>query len=223
MTGANRYIAYFRVSTDRLGGSGLGLDAQRAAVDGFFNGNAWECLEAFTEIESGKRSDRPELVKALAACKKARATLVIAKLDRLSRSAHFITGLMESGVDFVCCDMPAANKTMLQIWAVMAEWEREQISARTKAALAAAKARGVKLGSPTPERGSAKGGASTKARADLFAANVAPVIADIKAAGITTLTGIAGALAARGVATARGGAWDARTVANVLQRTAPQP
>lgn len=217
------YISYFRVSTARQGQSGLGLDAQRQAVADFLsNGDTWECLGSFTEIESGKRSARPELTKALAACKKARATLIIAKLDRLSRNVHFITGLMESGVDFRCADMPEAGKTMLQLWAVMAEWEREMISKRTKEALAVARKRGVKLGSPHPERGGVIGGAQTKANADRFAANVFPIINEIRAAGITTLRGIAQALDARGVPTSRGGKWYAATVRSVLIRPQPQ-
>ncbi len=188
------------------------------AIDDFLNNGTWEPVAEYTEVESGKRSDRPEFAKAIAACKKHKAILVIAKLDRLSRNVHFITGLMESGVDFRCADMPEANKTMLQLWAVMAEWERQQISARTKEALAAAKARGVKLGSPTPRKGAAIGVASLKARADRFAANVRPVIADIQKSGITSLRGVAKAPDARGIPTARGGTWDARTVANILPR-----
>ena len=144
--------------------------------------------------------------------------MVIAKLDRLSRNVHFVTGLMESGVEFRCADMPEANKTMLQLWAVMAEWEREQISARTKAALAAAKARGVKLGSPTLRDSAAKGRATQHAKAKQFAANVAPLIADIRSSGVSTLQGIADALNTRGIPTARGGTWGKQTVANVLKR-----
>src|SRR5262245_12406288 len=140
-----RFIAYYRVSTDKQGKYGLGLDAQRKAVLDFLDGGKWELVGEFTEIESGKRNDRPELEKALAACKKHRAKLVIAKLDRLSRNVAFIAMLMDRKVDFVCCDNPTAAKFTIHILAAVAEHERDAISARTKAALAAAKANGKKL------------------------------------------------------------------------------
>lgn len=140
------YIAYYRVSTTRQGQSGLGLEAQQQAVKQYLNGGNWQILAEFTEIESGKRNDRPKLAEAIALCKRLQATLVIAKLDRLARNVHFISGLMESGVEFVAVDNPNANRLMLHMLAAFAEHEREQISRRTKDALAAAKARGVKLG-----------------------------------------------------------------------------
>lgn len=139
------YIAYYRVSTTRQGQSGLGLEAQQQAVKQYLNGGNWQILAEFTEIESGKRNDRPKLAEAIALCKRLQATLVIAKLDRLARNVHFISGLMESGVEFVAVDNPNANRLMLHMLAAFAEHEREQISRRTKDALAAAKARGVKL------------------------------------------------------------------------------
>jgi DNA invertase Pin-like site-specific DNA recombinase len=145
-----RYIAYFRVSTARQGQSGLGLEAQREAVDNYLSGVRGILLENFTEIETGKGfkplRKRPQLRAALESCRKSSATLLIAKLDRLARNCAFISGLIEAGCDFVAVDMPHANKTMLQIFSAMSEWEGDQISARTKAALAAAKARGVILG-----------------------------------------------------------------------------
>jgi len=141
-----KFIAYYRVSTERQGQSGLGLEAQQAAVEDYLDGGSWELIESYTEIESGKRNDRPELARAMAACKKHKATLVIAKLDRLARNVAFVAGLMESGVDFVAADNPHANKLMVHLLAAFAEHERDQISARTKAALGAAKARGVQLG-----------------------------------------------------------------------------
>jgi DNA invertase Pin-like site-specific DNA recombinase len=151
---SSKFIAYHRVSTLAQGASGLGLEAQKEAVLRYLNGGHWELLAEFVEVETGKGADalsrRPQLKLALEACKKAGATLVIAKLDRLARNVHFISGLIESGVDFVAADMPQANKVMIQMHAVMAEWERDQISARTKAALAAAKARGVILGATGP-------------------------------------------------------------------------
>ncbi len=143
----NKFVSYYRVSTDRQGASGLGLEAQRAAVEQFTA--AGVLVAQFTEVESGKRhTNRPQLLAALEQCRKHRATLVIAKLDRLSRNLAFIANLMESGVEFVCCDMPTANRLTLHIIAAMAEHEREMISARTKSALAAAKARGTVLGNP---------------------------------------------------------------------------
>ena len=213
-----KFIAYYRVSTRRQGQSGLGLEAQSKAVADYLVGR--ELVAEYTEIESGKRSDRPQLAEALATCRKQKATLVIAKLDRLARNVAFVANLMESGVDFRCCDMPEVNRTMLQLWAVMAEWERDQISRRTKEALAAAKARGVRLGSPVPERGSAIGAASTEAKAEAHAANVLPIIDSIKATGITSLRDIAAALNARGVKAARGGEWYAATVGRVIERAA---
>jgi DNA invertase Pin-like site-specific DNA recombinase len=141
------FIAYYRVSTDRQGASGLGLEAQRAAV--LRHIGAGKLAAEYTEVESGKKhTNRPQLLAALQECRRKKVTLVIAKLDRLGRNVAFISALMESGADFVCCDNPHANKLMLHMLAAFAEHEREQISARTKAALAAAKARGVKLGNP---------------------------------------------------------------------------
>lgn len=145
-----KYIAYYRVSTVQQGKSGLGLEAQQAAVMSYLNGGHWELIAEYQEIETGKGasplSKRPQLRAALEDCKRLGATLIIAKLDRLARNVHFVTGLIEAGVEFVAADMPQANKVMIQIHAVMSEWERDQISARTKAALQAAKARGVILG-----------------------------------------------------------------------------
>lgn len=149
-----KVVAYYRVSTQQQGHSGLGLDAQRQAVAAYLNGGEWQLVAEFTEIETGKGSNaldrRPRLRRALEACRKHKGTLLIAKLDRLARNVHFITGLIESGTDFVAADMPNANKVMLQMHAVMSEWERDQISARTRAALAQAKARGVLLGRAGP-------------------------------------------------------------------------
>jgi len=222
-----RYIAYYRVSTARQGASGLGQEAQRQAVEAFTAGNGWELVGEFHEVESGKRHEnRPELERALADCRRHKATLVIAKLDRLARNVHFISGLMESGVDFVAADMPDANRLTVHILAAMAEHEREQISARTKAALATAKARGTKLGWAIPSRQQEQpvearmGTNKVIAEADSFAANVLPIIHAIRDAGVTTLTGIAAALNARGIKTSRGGQWYPSTVKNVLRREA---
>ena len=227
MTTGN-FIAYFRVSTDRQGQSGLGLDAQRKGVMDYLNGGNWKLVDEYTEVESGKRIDRPELADALDACKREKAKLVIAKLDRLARNVHFISGLMESGVDFVAADMPEANKLTVHIMAAMAEYEREQISDRTKKALTAAKAKGKKLGWSIPSRrqeqlkASRQGVKSNIAHADRFAENTLPIIREIQTAGITTLQGVAEALNARGVQTARGKKWFPATVKNILARQTRQ-
>ena len=145
---SGKFVAYYRVSTDRQGKSGLGLDAQREAVTSYLNGGSWQLVQEFVEVESGKRADRPQLAAALAACRKHKAKLVIAKLDRLSRNLAFVATLMESGVEFVAVDNPHANKLTIHILAAVAQHEREMISERTKAALAAARARGTQLGNP---------------------------------------------------------------------------
>src|SRR5580704_5880269 len=147
---ARRFVPYYRVSTARQGQSGLGLEAQQKAVRDFLNGGAWEIVAEFVEVESGKKADRPELARALDACRKHKAKLVIAKLDRLSRNLALIATLMDAGVEFIAVDNPHANKLTLHILAAVAEHEREAISERTKAALAAAKARGTRLGTPDP-------------------------------------------------------------------------
>jgi DNA invertase Pin-like site-specific DNA recombinase len=157
------FIAYYRVSTDRQGASGLGLAAQREAVARFIG--AGQLVEEYTEIESGKKhGNRPQLLAALADCRKRRAVLLIARLDRLARNVAFITNLMESGVDFVAVDMPTANRLTIHILAAVAEHEREMISTRTKAALAEAKRRGVKLGNPRLEEARARAIATHNAR-----------------------------------------------------------
>jgi DNA invertase Pin-like site-specific DNA recombinase len=219
----DKFIAYYRVSTDRQGQSGLGLEAQRRAVAEFLDGGSGTLLETFTEVESGKRSDRPELQAALAACRKKKATLVIAKLDRLARNVAFVSNLMESGVDFVAVDFPTANRLTIHILAAVAEHEREMIAKRTKDALAAAKARGRKLGWANPDRrdqglASATGAKANRAGANRFAANVLPIVREIENAGITTLAGLATALNARGIGTARGGRWYPTTVRNLRRR-----
>jgi DNA invertase Pin-like site-specific DNA recombinase len=213
-----KFVAYYRVSTDKQGQSGLGLHAQRQAVMTYLNGGPWKLIAEFTEVETGKRADRPELQKALAACRKHKGKLIIAKLDRLSRNLAFIATLMDSNVEFIAADNPHANRLTVHILAAVAEHEREAISERTKAALAAAKARGKKLGGP---RLAAARRASIKARsevADAFAANVRPIIKEIQASGVSSLRGLARALTARGVPTARGGSWSDVMVAAVLRR-----
>ena len=211
-----RFVSYLRVSTQQQGKSGLGLEAQRAAVQAY----AGSVEAEFVEVETGKGSTplskRPQLRDALALCKKTGATLVIAKLDRLARNVHFITGLMESGVEFVAADMPKANKVMLQMHAVMSEWERDQISERTKAALAAAKARGVILGvagasnlKPNIE--------SRQAAADAFAGNLKTVLAGLATQGLSLRKQVA-QLNLLGIKTTRGGDWSLVQLQRVLQR-----
>jgi DNA invertase Pin-like site-specific DNA recombinase len=211
-----KFVAYFRVSTDRQGKSGLGLDAQREAVMNYLNGGRWSLVDEFTEVESGKRSDRPELEKALAACKKLKAKLVIAKLDRLSRNLAFIAALMESGVEFVAVDIPHANKLTIHILAAVAQHEREMISERTRAALAAAKKRGQRLGNPSIAEAAKLGRAALKANARRFAANVRPIIDEIMRAGATSHNAIAAKLNERNVRTARGGTWTHVQVGAIL-------
>jgi DNA invertase Pin-like site-specific DNA recombinase len=214
-----RFIAYYRVSTDRQGKSGLGLDAQQQAVRDFLAGRG-ELLDAFTEIESGRKHDRPQLAAALAAYKKHKAALLIAKLDRLARNVFFISGLMESGVEFIAVDMPEANRLTIHILAAVAEHEREMISKRTKEALQAAKARGTKLGSPQPKKGAAIRSQVLQAKADRFAANVLPVINGLQAQGITSNKALARALNARGIKTSNNRQWYGTTVKNLLDRPA---
>ena len=213
-----RFVAYYRVSTDKQGQSGLGLEAQRQAVMNYLNGGPWKLVAEHTEVESGKRNARPQLEKALAACRKHKAKLVIAKLDRLSRNLAFIATLMDSGVEFVATDNPHANRLTVHILAAVAEHEREAISERTKAALQAAKRRGVKLGGP---RLAAARKTSIKVRseaADAFAANVRPIIKEIQASGVSSLRGVARALTARGIRSPRGRDWSDVQVAATLRR-----
>ena len=195
------FVAYYRVSTERQGQSGLGLDAQKAAVSAYMRGLG-ELEAEFVEVESGRKDDRPQLAAALALCRrKLGRVLVIAKLDRLARSVAFISNLMESGVAFVAVDMPHANKLTMHVLAAVAEHEREMISQRTKAALAAAKTRGTRLGNPRPDTVKARAVASDNAAR--FRANIAPVVQGLRLEG-RSLRGIAAELNARGVKTRRG-------------------
>jgi len=208
-----RFIAYFRVSTDRQGRSGLGLDAQREAVLRHVGSNRGELIGEFCEIESGKRNDRPQLAAAISAANRAKATLIIAKLDRLARNVHFVSGLMESGVDFVAADNPHANKLMVHMLAAFAEHEREQISQRTKDALAAAKARGIRLG----RNGADRLAPAYRAEAIERARQLAPVLAELRAAGMSARQ-IAAELTARKIATPGGGRWHAQAVIRMIGR-----
>jgi DNA invertase Pin-like site-specific DNA recombinase len=201
------------------------LEAQRTSVSDFLNGGRWKLLKEFVEVESGKHADRPQLDAALAACRLHGAKLVIAKLDRLSRDAHFLLGLDKAGVDFVAADMPNANRLTVGIMAMVAEEERRMISARTKAALAAAKARGTKLGGDRGVKPTIKmrkqSAAARQQRASAKAAGIAPTIAELQATGATSLRQIAAGLNAQDIPTARGnGEWTASQVKRVLDRLA---
>jgi DNA invertase Pin-like site-specific DNA recombinase len=205
------FVAYYRVSTDRQGQSGLGLDAQRAAVAGFVG--VRELIAEFTEVESGKRADRPQLATALELCRRQRAMLVIAKLDRLARNVAFIANLMESGVEFTAVDMPSANKLTLHILAAVAEHERETVSQRTRAALAQARKRGVKLGRPDGDTRHMHRARS--ARVAAFRATVLPEIKRLIGQGMSQRK-IAAELNRRGLTTYAGRPWRVQHVSSLL-------
>lgn len=198
------FVAYLRVSTARQGESGLGLEAQRAAVEAFARQHGGVIVASFVEVETGKRSDRPELAKALEGARKAKATLLIAKLDRLARNVAFIANLMDAGVEFLACDQPFASRLTLHILAAVAEDEARRISERTRAALQAAKARGRKLGSPIASKTVGKARAARSAYAAKANATTLAVIREVQASGVASLAGIARTLEARGVKTPAG-------------------
>ena len=224
-----KFIAYYRVSTVRQGRSQLGLEAQRHAVRSYLDGGRWQLVEEIVEVESGKRSDRPELARALGLCRLHHATLVIAKLDRLARNVEFISNLMNSNVEFVATDMPHANKLTVHILAAMAEHEAEAISVRTKLALAAAKARGRKLGGdrgnlPAVAKAGTKASAVIRgASADARARDISGTIAELRAQGRVSLRSLAEGLNRRDIKAPRGGSWSAAQVANVLRRLDKSP
>jgi len=221
-----RFVSYLRVSTDRQGRSGLGLEAQRQAVADYLNGGRWQLVAEHVEVESGRCTDRPQLATALAACRAHRAKLVIARLDRLSRNAAFLMNLRDAGVDFVAADMPDANRLTIGILAVVAEAEAEAISTRTRLALAASKkklggARITKDGLGPGERGRehiAAARAALRARADARAADLAPMIEAWRTTGITSQAGLARALNAASIPAARGGKWSNVQVGALLRR-----
>jgi DNA invertase Pin-like site-specific DNA recombinase len=216
-------VGYVRVSTSQQGKSGLGIDAQREALQRFAAGEGFELGRVFVEIETGKGSDaldrRSQLAAALNEARRQRCAVAVAKLDRLSRDVHFISGLMAQRVPFVVAELgPDVDPFILHLFAALAEKERALIAARTKAALAAAKARGVVLGGPKLVEARERAVTTNKRLADAYAANVLPVIREIKRAGATSLHQIAQALNARGITTPRGGQWYAKSVSNVLAR-----
>src|SRR5271166_3437326 len=218
-------VAYYRVSTAEQGRSGLGLEAQQAAVERFARAEDFEIVAAFTETESGKGAvtldRRPQLVAALAEAKRRGkgVPVVVAKLDRLSRDVHFISGLMAHRVPFIVAELGAdVDPFLLHLYSAIAEKERALISQRTRAALAAKKAQGIKLGNPRAAEAAPKAHAAHRAAADRFATNILPIIREIQSAGRSSLREIAEALNARGVRTARGGLWGSSSVRNVLVR-----
>lgn len=216
------YIAYYRVSTDRQGRSGLGLDAQRFAVDSYIESEPdGELLAEFTEIESGKRHDRPELVTALALCKQHKAKLAIAKLDRLARNVYFVAGLMESGVDFVACDMPYANRFTIHIMAAVAEHEREMIAKRTKDALAEKKKQGVRLGNPRPRESLARGRSTMARQHAARLASIQPTVEKIVALSRQGMScrAIAKELNGQGIPSPTGKQWHGVTVRRAIARS----
>ncbi len=219
-------VAYIRVSTGKQGKSGLGIEAQRAALARFVEAEGCEVVAEYVEVETGKGSDalatRPELAAALALARRIKGAVLVAKLDRLSRDVAFISGLMANRVPFIVAELGAdCDPFMLHLYAALAEKERHLIADRTRAALASKKAAGAVLGNRTNlAEAAAKGADANRAAADAFAANVLPVIRQIEASGVAGFRAIAAALNARGIRTARGGDWHATTVRNLMQREA---
>lgn len=224
-----RIVTYLRVSTARQGSSGLGLEAQRASVHAHAAAGGHSIVAEYVEVESGRRDDRPQLAAALAACRLHRATLVIAKLDRLARNVRFIAGIMDGGVDFVACDMPHANRLTLHLMAAMAEHEAAAISERTKAALAAAKERGVRLGNPQGAvhlragciEAAAASAASRRGAMLTRARELVPLLQQLRSEGVVSARATAAELNRRGVPAPRGGIWHASQVQRVFQLSEP--
>lgn len=212
-----KFVAYYRVSTAQQGKSGLGLEAQQSAVKAYLNGGSWELLAEYTEVESGKRKNRPQLIAALALCKKHKATLVIAKLDRLARNLHFISGLMESKINFVAVDMPTANRLTVHILAAVAEEEARAISTRTKAALASAKDRGIRLGV-----NGAKLSVQNHQAAVNRAESLKGTVRDLQASGFRTVRSLVCELNRRGITTPQNCKWHVATVQRLLNRLSAQ-
>lgn len=225
-----RVAAYYRVSTDKQGRSGLGLDAQRESVRSLCEARGWQIVAEFTEVESGKSNDRPELEAALDHARLTGSKLVVAKLDRLSRDAAFTLQLRNSGVDFTCADNPDVNRLTIGLLAVINEDERERISERTKAALAAAKARGTRLGNPNGAealrkagRGNAASVAVIQGNAEGFAESLRGTVEAIRRSGAESHSAIARELNERHIRTARDGKWHASSVRNILSRLDRRP
>jgi DNA invertase Pin-like site-specific DNA recombinase len=222
-----KIVCYLRVSTARQGSSGLGLEAQLQAVQQYATSMSASIVATFTEVETGKLNTRPQLTQALHLAKVTGATLVIAKLDRLSRNAAFLMTLQDAGVKFVAADLPQANNLTIGIMALVAQQEAEAISKRTKEALQAAKKRGKVLGNPNgaaallrAAKGNTAAVSAIKIKADHHAANLQPVIVSMRSEGINSLGSIAEALNERGMLTPRGGIWHKTSVSNLLVRIA---
>lgn len=222
-----KIIIYLRVSTARQGRSGLGLEAQRAATDAFALQRRAQPLQTFTEVESGQSNDRPELARALQLARVTGATLLIAKLDRLSRNAAFLLALRDSGVRFIAADMPDANELTVGVMSLVAQQEREAISKRTKEALAAAKARGRVLGNPNGAESLRRAGKGNRAalrvirsNADSHSERLRPLLAQLVRDGVISLGAIAAQLNARGILTPRGALWHKSSVRNLKTRLA---
>jgi len=220
-----KFVAYYRVSTARQGDSRLGLEAQQKSVRDYLNGGNWELIQEITEVESGRKSDRPQLAEALRLCRVYNATLIIARLDRLARNAHFLLGLQEAGVDFRAVDMPNATPIVVGMMALMAQDYAQSVSNNTKAALAAAKARGRKLGGMregglgTPEQrleGQKRSILTRQHKAESFAADIRPLILKMREGGSISLRSIAAELNAKKIPTARGKAWTAMAVQRIV-------
>ena len=225
-----KVIGYLRVSTGKQGESGLGLEAQQTAIENFVRQRKACLMKTFTEIESGKRNERPELAQAIQLCRATGATLVIAKLDRLSRNAVFLLTLRDSGINFLATDMPDANQLTVGIMALIAQHEREAISKRTREALQAAKARGTRLGNPNGAAALRRAGKGNTAslrmirdNADRHARNLKPVLDALHTEGITSLGSIARQLNERGMLTSRGGQWHKTSVKNLVARIRELP
>lgn len=222
-----KIVTYCRVSTDKQGRSGLGLEAQQAAIAAYATKHGATIKGAFVEVESGRNNDRPELAKALRKARVTGSKLVIAKLDRLSRDAAFLLNLQASSVEFMACDMPEANELTVGIMSVIAQAESRMIGDRTRAAMVAAKARGQVFGNPNGAAALRRAGKGNEAamqavtaRADARAHDLTDTLADLRAEGITSNKAMAKALNDRGIETARGGKWYATSVKNVLDRLA---
>lgn len=207
------FVAYYRVSTKRQEASGAGLDAQRFDVEKYIKSQNGETLAEFTEIESGRKKDRPELEKALKICKAKKAVLITAKLDRLARNVNFVSGLQESKIEFVACDNPQANKMMIQLLAVFAEYERDMIGQRIKDALAQRKSQGVQLGVTGKDRAR-----ENKEQAQVFADGLQPLIIEFRADGITKICDIVRELNHREIPTPKGRRWHRTSVYKLLEK-----
>ena len=219
MTGNQKIVTYLRVSTQRQGQSGLGIAAQRQAVNDLAVSRGWECIEEYVEVESGRRNDRPQLKAAMIACKRHGATLAIAKADRLGRRASFVLSLLDdSGVPFVFAEMPDASELEIGIRSIIAQEESRMISERTRSALKVAKARGVKLGGRRTVDQYERAAKVNRGRADAFAASVATILIDVQNAGAKSLREIAAALNARNVGTAQGYNWHPASVKKLKDR-----